>query len=71
MAKSTNTKTPKVKKNYNLKQKTTGIAELFVIASIGFMAYVVILGVADPISKALTVPAIVWAALRLVTHFTK
>lgn len=64
-------KTNKVRKNYNIKQKTTGIAELFVIASIGFMAYVVILGVDDPISKLLTLPAVVWAALRLVLHFTK
>lgn len=48
-----------------------GILELFVCASIGFMAFIVITGLEDPISKLLTVPALVWAAVKLVTKFTK
>lgn len=65
------TKTEKVKKDYQLKAKVRGILELFVVASIGFMAYVVITGLDDPVSKALTAPALVWAGLVLVNRFTK
>ena len=48
-----------------------GILELFVVGSIGFMAFIVINGLEDPISKALTLPALIWAVMKLVTKFTK
>lgn len=64
-------KAAKSKKDRQLKQKTTGILQLFVVASIGFMAFIVITGLDDVVSKVLTVPALLWAALVLVQRFTK
>lgn len=66
-----NNKPAKVKKNINLKSKTNGILQLFVVASIGFMGFVILTGLDDPISKALTAPALIWASLVLVQRFTK
>lgn len=62
------TKKTKTKKDY---KGVKGILELFVCASIGFMAYIVLLGVDDTISKVLTIPALMWVAVILVQRFTK
>lgn len=59
------------KKDNNRKEQILGILQLFVVASILFMAYIVIQGLDDPISKALTAPALIWAGLVLVAKFTK
>jgi hypothetical protein len=68
---SKQTKAEKPKKDYKLKEKTNGVFTLFVVASIGFMAYMVILGTEDVVSKVLTAPALVWAVIQLVIRFSK
>lgn len=59
-------------KNINSKKQTAeGVLNLLVVASIGFMGFIVITGLDDPISKALTAPALIWAGLVLVNRFTR
>jgi len=64
-------KADKPKKNYNIKQKTNGILQLFVIVSISYMSYVVLMGLDDIISKILVAPALIWVALTLTSKFVK
>jgi nitrogen fixation protein FixH len=49
----------------------TGVAMLFVVASIIFMSVIIYMGTDDLVSKALTVPAVVFAAAELVKRFSK
>lgn len=73
MTKQTNKqeKPAKAKKTHNIKQFGQGVFQLFVVGSIGFMAYIVITGMSNPIAQALTAPALIWAGLVLVNRFTK
>lgn len=48
-----------------------GILELFVVASVLFMAYIVIMGVDDVVAKVCTVPALIWCVVVLVNKFSK
>lgn len=64
----TNQETPKKSKSYKL--KTVGIMQLFVIVSIAYMAYVVILGTDGIVPKVMCAPALIWATLILVLRFT-
>lgn len=59
------------KKVNNIKDKTNGVLQLFVVGSIGYMAFIIWSGLDDPISKLLTAPALAWAALVLIAKFTK
>lgn len=69
MAKNNN-KAEKAKKNINL-TGAKGILELLVIASIGFMSFIVLTGLDDTMSKLLCVPALVWAVVKLIYKFAK
>lgn len=60
-------KQPKTKSDINI----VGILQLFAIASVLFMAYIVIMGVDDIIAKAMTIPALIWVTIILVTKFAK
>jgi hypothetical protein len=62
------TKEPKAPKDFS---KVVGVLELFVVVSISYMTYVVVLGTDGYIPKALTLPAAVWVATQLVKRFTK
>lgn len=64
-------KEPKERKKHNYKNAFNGVGMLFVVASIGFMSGIIYLGTDDYISKLLTVPAVIFAALELVKKFTK
>ena len=68
---SKQTKAEKPKKDYKLKEKTSGVFNLFVVVSIGFMAYMVILGTSDIVNYVLTAPALIWATVQLVVRFSK
>lgn len=57
--------------NTNRKEQIVGALELFVVCSIGFMSFIVITGLEDVVSKLLTIPALVWAVMKLVTKFTR
>lgn len=59
------------KKVNNIKEFTNGIFSLFVVGSVGYMAFIIWAGLDDPISKALTAPALIWAGLVLVNRFTR
>lgn len=68
----TNKEAPKAeKKDRQLGNRAMGIFQLFVVGSIGFMSYIVFMGMQDPVSQALTIPALLWAGGVLVQRFTK
>lgn len=71
MAKQTKSQEPKAPKNKKDYTKLTGMLELFVVASIAFSSYVVIMGVQSLTPRLLLVPQILWAAYQLVKRFTK
>lgn len=62
------TKEPKAPKDFS---KIWNVLLLFVVVSVCYMAYVVILGTSGWIPKAMTAPALLWAAGVLVRQFTK
>jgi hypothetical protein len=66
--KSQEPKAPKIKKDYT---KLTGMLELFVVSSVAFSSYVVIMGVQSMTPRLLLAPQILWAAIQLVKRFTK
>lgn len=61
-------KEPKAPKDFS---KLTGVLQLFVVVSVAYMSYVVILGTSGYGPRAMTAPAILWAATQLVKRFTK
>lgn len=60
---------PKKVRNYNT--KVTGVMQLFVIASVAYMGYVVILGTDGIAPKVMTIPALIWATVLAIQKFTK
>ena len=62
------TKKP-AKKPSKLTGKIQGIAMLFVILSIAFSSYVVIMGVDDMLPKALLIPQVLFATCELTRKF--
>lgn len=64
----------KTKKKFDkakAKSAFNGVAMLFVVASITFMSVIIYMGTDDLVSKALTAPAVAFAALELVKRFSK
>ena len=62
---------PKVKKNRNINVKATGIAMLFVLASIVFSTFVVYTGTTGIEYKVLLIPQALFAAVIAIKQFTK
>lgn len=48
-----------------------GILQMFAVASVLFMAYIVLMGVDDLVAKLLTIPALIWCVIVLVSKFSK
>lgn len=71
MAKQNKDKAQKPKRNINLKKATSGVFELFVVASVAYSSTVIWLGTDGYISKILVIPAMLWATLKLVQRFAK
>ena len=70
--KNTKTTEPKApKKNLNINVKVTGIAMLFVLASIVFSTFVVYTGTTEIEYKILLVPQALFAAVIAIRQFTK
>lgn len=65
------TKEAPVKKNYNINAKVTGIAMLFVLASIVFSTFVVYTGTTGIEYKVLLIPQALFAAIIAIKQFTK
>jgi hypothetical protein len=59
------------KKLDKAKVAMNGVVMLFVVASIVFMSVIIYMGTDDLVSKALTAPAVAFAALELVKRFSK
>lgn len=68
MTKKDNNTKPKKQRSFN---GLFGALELFVVLSIAYMAFVVITGLDDVVSKVLTAPAVAWAVFKLVQRFVK
>jgi len=62
---------PKPKKNRNINIKVTGIAMLFVLASIVFSSFVVYNGTTGIEYKVLLIPQMLFAAVIAIKQFTK
>jgi len=69
--KTTNIKSDKPKSKIAVKNIFGGVAMLFVIASIVSMAVIIWLGTDGIISRVLTVPSILFAAVQAIVRFTK
>jgi hypothetical protein len=69
--KTTTTKSESPKRKIAFKSIFNGVAMLFVIASISAMSVIIWLGTDGIISRVLTVPAILFAAVQAVVRFTK
>jgi hypothetical protein len=70
--KSTKTvEAPKPKKDRNINNKVTGIAMLFVLASIIFSTFVVYTGTTGIEYKVLLIPQALFAAIIAIKQFTK
>lgn len=48
-----------------------GLLQVFVVVSIGYMGYIVILGTDGVIPKVMTLPALLWASVVVVCKFVK
>jgi hypothetical protein len=68
---TTTTKSESPKRKIGFKNVFNGVAMLFVIASISAMSVIIWLGTDGIISRVLTVPAILFAAVQAVVRFTK
>lgn len=67
---------PKQKKVVKEKQPRNwngimGVLQLFVVASISYSSYIVIMGTDGLVPKLLVAPQIAWAVIILVIRFTK
>lgn len=62
---------PKAKKNRNINIKVTGIAMLFVLASITYSTYVVAMGTTGMIPKVMLIPQAIWGVIIAIQKFTK
>ena len=62
---------PKAKKNRNINIKITGIAMLFVLASITYSTYVVAMGTTGIAPKVMLVPQAIWGVIIAIQKFTK
>lgn len=63
-------KAPKTRNPLNL-GGIMGVLQLFVVASISYSSYIVIMGTDGLIPKLLIAPQIAWATVILITKFTK
>lgn len=61
----------KAKKTNKSDINVVGILQLFAVASVLFMAYIVNMGLDDVVSKLLTIPALIWAVVVLLGKFSK
>lgn len=66
-----NKEAQKPKRNINLKKATSGVFELFVVASIAYSCTVIALGTEGYIAIAMTAPAAIWAVVKLVNRFAR
>lgn len=71
MAKDKADKPAKVKKNRNVKQKTEGILQLFVVASSIYAVAIISMGTEGYIPLVLVSPLALWSALTLIKRFAK
>ena len=69
--KTTTNKSETPKKKIAFKNIFSGVAMLFVIASISSMSVIIWLGTDGIISRVLTVPAMLFAAVQAIVRFTK